>query len=68
KLEIKGFRASSIHGDLNQRQRELCIRQLKDSVIDVVVATDVAARGIDVPRVTHVVNYDIPYDGESYIH
>lgn len=68
KLEIKGYRTSSIHGDLNQRQRELCIRQLKDSVIDVVVATDVAARGIDVPRISHVVNYDIPYDGESYIH
>ena len=68
KLEIKGYRTSSIHGDLNQRQRELCIRQLKDGVVDVVVATDVAARGIDVPRITHVVNYDVPYDGESYIH
>ncbi len=68
KLEMKGYRASSIHGDLNQRQRELCIRQLKDAVIDVVVATDVAARGIDVSRITHVVNYDVPYDGESYIH
>ena len=67
-LEVKGYRASSIHGDLNQRQRELCIRQLKDGVIDVVVATDVAARGIDVARITHVVNYDVPYDGESYIH
>lgn len=68
KLETRGYRASAIHGDLNQRQRELCIRQLKESVIDVVVATDVAARGIDVPRVSHVINYDIPYDGESYIH
>lgn len=68
KLETRGYRASAIHGDLNQRQRELCIRQLKESVIDVVVATDVAARGIDVPRISHVVNYDIPYDGESYIH
>ena len=67
-LEAKGYRAAAIHGDLNQRQRELCIRQLRESVIDVVVATDVAARGIDVARITHVVNYDVPYDGESYVH
>lgn len=67
-LEMEGYRAAAIHGDLNQRQRELCIRQLKDGIIDIMVATDVAARGIDVSRITHVVNYDVPYDGESYIH
>ncbi|HGG61253.1 MAG TPA: DEAD/DEAH box helicase [Gammaproteobacteria bacterium] len=68
KLEARGYRCAAIHGDLNQRQRELCLRQMKDSVIDVLVATDVAARGIDVSRISHVINYDIPYDGESYIH
>ncbi len=67
-LEARNYRCAAIHGDLNQRQRELCLRQMKESVIDVLVATDVAARGIDVSRISHVINYDIPHDGESYIH
>ncbi len=68
KMQTRGYRCAAIHGELSQRQRELCLQQLKASVIDVLIATDVAARGIDIQRITHVINYDIPTDGESYIH
>ena len=68
KLEARGYRASAINGDMAQRQREQMISQLKDGRIDILVATDVAARGIDVARVSHVINYDIPYDSEAYTH
>ena len=53
---------------MEQRQREQMVAQLKDGKIDILVATDVAARGLDVERITHVVNYDIPYDSETYVH
>lgn len=68
KLEARGYSSAALNGDINQKQREITIEQLKKGRIDVVVATDVAARGIDVPRVTHVVNYDIPHDNEAYVH
>jgi len=68
KLEARGHRASAINGDMSQQLRERTIEHLKSSKIDIVVATDVAARGIDVARVSHVINYDIPYDTEAYVH
>ncbi|MBS1209378.1 MAG: ATP-dependent helicase [Proteobacteria bacterium] len=68
KLEARGYAAAAINGDMTQGLRERVIEQLKSSTLDILVATDVAARGIDVPRVTHVINYDIPYDTEAYVH
>ncbi|PNS07761.1 DEAD/DEAH box helicase [Solilutibacter silvestris] len=68
KLSARGFRAAAINGDVEQKMRERTIQRLKDGQIDVLVATDVAARGLDVDRISHVVNYDIPYDTESYVH
>jgi ATP-dependent RNA helicase DeaD len=68
KLEARGFSASAINGDMSQALRERAIENLKSGKLDILVATDVAARGLDVDRITHVVNYDIPYDTESYIH
>lgn len=67
-LEAKGYKAAALNGDIAQNQRERVIESLKDGRLDIVVATDVAARGIDVPRITHVVNVDMPYDPESYVH
>ena len=68
KLEARGFAAAALNGDILQAQRERTIAALKSGKIDIVVATDVAARGIDVERITHVVNFDVPYDSESYVH
>ncbi|MCY7354560.1 MAG: DEAD/DEAH box helicase [Lysobacter sp.] len=68
KLQARGLRVAAINGDIQQAQRERTIQQLKDGSIDVLVATDVAARGLDVERISHVLNYDIPYDTESYVH
>src|SRR5699024_9873858 len=68
KLQARGFTAAAIHGDVAQQQRERLIRQLRDGRLDILVATDVAARGLDVERISHVLNYDIPYDTESYVH
>lgn len=68
KLEARGFAAAPLNGDLSQSRREKTIDQLKSEKINIIVATDVAARGLDVDRISHVVNYDIPYDTESYIH
>ncbi len=68
KLEARGYSASAINGDMTQALRERTITQLKKKQIDILVATDVAARGIDVERISHVINYDIPYDTESYVH
>ncbi|MCD9046975.1 DEAD/DEAH box helicase [Luteimonas sp. MHLX1A] len=68
KLAARGLAAAAINGDIEQKQRERIIQQLKDGRIDVLVATDVAARGLDVERISHVLNYDIPYDTESYVH
>ncbi len=67
-LNKKGYRAIAINGDIAQAQRERAIEQLKQGVFQILVATDVAARGLDVPRVTHVINYDLPFDTEAYIH
>ena len=68
KLNARGYSAAALNGDLNQQMRERVIEQLKSGALDIVIATDVAARGIDVPRISHVVNYDIPYDTEAYVH
>ncbi len=68
KLEARGFSAAAINGDVQQAVRERTIGKLKDGSIDILVATDVAARGLDVERISHVVNFDIPVDTESYVH
>ncbi|MBH0775835.1 DEAD/DEAH box helicase [Nocardia bovistercoris] len=68
KLRARGFSAAAINGDIAQNQRERTIGQLKSGTLDILVATDVAARGLDVDRISHVVNYDIPHDTESYVH
>ncbi|WCZ32295.1 DEAD/DEAH box helicase [Corynebacterium massiliense] len=68
KLSDRGFNAAAINGDIAQNQRERTVDQLKDGRLDILVATDVAARGLDVERITHVINYDIPRDTESYVH
>ncbi|MFE7799920.1 DEAD/DEAH box helicase [Nocardia sp. NPDC057440] len=68
KLRSRGFSAAAINGDIAQNQRERTIGQLKSGALDILVATDVAARGLDVERISHVVNYDIPHDTESYVH
>lgn len=68
KLEARGFSCAALNGDIPQNQREKVVENLRSGELDIVVATDVAARGLDVQRVSHVINYDIPYDTESYIH
>jgi ATP-dependent RNA helicase DeaD len=68
KLQARGFAATAINGDMQQAQRERTIEQLKNGKIDILVATDVAARGLDVERISHVINYDVPSDPESYTH
>ena len=68
KLEARGFAAAPLNGDILQAQRERTVAALKAGKIDIVVATDVAARGLDVERITHVINFDVPYDSESYVH
>jgi ATP-dependent RNA helicase DeaD len=68
RLKARGFSAAAINGDIPQAQRERTIAALKDGSIDVLIATDVAARGLDVERISHVLNYDIPHDTESYVH
>ncbi|MBU3687636.1 MAG: DEAD/DEAH box helicase [Mycobacteriaceae bacterium] len=68
KLRARGFSAAAINGDIPQAVRERTIAALRDGSIDILVATDVAARGLDVERISHVLNYDIPHDPESYVH
>lgn len=68
KLESRGFSCAPLNGDMTQALREKTVDQLKSGALDIVVATDVAARGLDVKRISHVVNYDIPYDTEAYVH
>jgi ATP-dependent RNA helicase DeaD len=68
KLKSRGFRAAAINGDIPQQQRERTVENLREGKIDILVATDVAARGLDVERISHVVNFDIPHDTESYVH
>lgn len=67
-LQRHGYRAAALNGDLDQGQREQVVAQLKSGRIDILIATDVVARGLDVPRITLVVNYDIPFDAETYVH
>ena len=68
KLEARGYASTPLNGDIKQNQRERTIEQLKKGKLDILVATDVAARGLDVERISHVVNYDIPHDTEGYVH
>jgi len=68
RLEARGYAAAAMNGDMAQNHREQMVDRLKKGSLDILVATDVAARGLDVDRISHVVNYDIPYDAEAYIH
>lgn len=68
KLEARGYAVAALNGDLTQPLRERVIEQLKQGRLDIIVATDVAARGLDVSRITHVINFDVPYDTEAYVH
>ena len=68
KLSARGYSVAALNGDIPQKQREQTVENLKNGKLDIVVATDVAARGLDVQRISHVINYDIPSDVESYIH
>ena len=68
KLEARGYATMALNGDIQQSQRERIVNQFKNGKMDILVATDVAARGLDVQRISHVINYDIPYDTEAYVH
>ena len=68
KLEARGYSCAALNGDIQQKQRERTVEQLKKGKLDILIATDVAARGLDVQRISHVVNYDVPYDTETYVH
>lgn len=68
KLQARGFSAEALNGDMVQKQRERLVTKLKRGHIDILIGTDVVARGLDVERISHVINYDIPYDTESYVH
>jgi len=68
KLEARGYAAAAMNGDMAQAHREQTVERLKRGTLDILVATDVAARGLDVDRISHVINYDVPYDTEAYIH
>jgi ATP-dependent RNA helicase DeaD len=67
-LQARGYAADALHGDMTQQSREMVIRKLRKSTVDIVVATDVAARGIDIENISHVINYDLPSDVEYYVH
>lgn len=67
-LQLHGYNAEPIHGDMNQAERERALRRFREGLADLLVATDVAARGLDIESVTHVINYDVPWDAEQYIH
>jgi ATP-dependent RNA helicase DeaD len=68
KLDARGYAVAALNGDIPQAQRERSVEQLKRGKLDIIVATDVAARGLDVPRISHVINYDVPTDNETYVH
>ncbi len=68
KLNARGYAASALNGDMNQAQREKTVNKLKKGSLDILIGTDIVARGLDIDRITHVINYDIPYDTESYVH
>ena len=67
-LQMRGYGAEALHGDMNQSERERVLRRFRDDQADMLIATDVAARGLDIDTVTHVINFDIPFDVEQYIH
>ncbi|MCK9909510.1 C-terminal helicase domain-containing protein, partial [Microbacteriaceae bacterium K1510] len=67
-LQARGYLADGLHGDLSQAQRDKVMNAFREGTIELLIATDVAARGIDVSNVSHVINYDIPQDPESYVH
>jgi len=67
-LDARGYMAGGLHGDMNQAQRQRVMKKFRDNKLDILIATDVAARGIDIDDISHVVNYDIPQDHESYVH
>ncbi|WP_223787597.1 DEAD/DEAH box helicase [Marinicella meishanensis] len=68
KLQARGFAAEALNGDMVQKQRERLVSKLKSGATDILIGTDVVARGLDVDRISHVINYDVPYDTESYVH
>jgi len=68
KLEARGYAAAPLNGDITQQMREQTVERLKNGQLDIIIGTDVVARGLDVPRISHVINYDIPYDTEAYVH
>jgi ATP-dependent RNA helicase DeaD len=68
RLQARGYAAEAMHGDMSQQSREVVIRRLREGQVEIVIATDVAARGLDVERITHVINHDVPFDAESYVH
>jgi len=68
RLQARGHAAAALSGEMGQAEREKTVEKLKNGQLDIIVATDVAARGLDVPRISHVINYDIPYDTEAYVH
>eukprot|EP01155_Anaeramoeba_flamelloides_P025634 Anaeramoba_flamelloidesa814411_111.p1 GENE.a814411_111~~a814411_111.p1 ORF type:complete len:433 (-),score=35.06 a814411_111:181-1479(-) len=68
KLSARGYAACGLNGDMNQAQREKTVNRLKKGQLDILIGTDIVARGLDIDRITHVINYDIPYDTESYVH
>ena len=68
RLQARGYAAEAMHGDMTQQAREIVIRRLREGQVEIVIATDVAARGLDVERITHVINHDVPFDAESYVH
>ncbi|MDQ6977036.1 MAG: helicase-related protein, partial [Ghiorsea sp.] len=68
KLQARGYSAAALNGDIAQNQREQIVSKLKKGQIDILIGTDVVARGLDVERISHVINYDVPHDTESYVH
>ena len=68
RLQARGYSAEAMHGDMTQQAREATVRRLRGGQVEIVVATDVAARGLDVERISHVINYDMPQDAETYVH
>ncbi len=68
RLNARGYSAAALNGDIAQKQREITVNKYKKGTLDILIATDVAARGLDVTRISHVINYDIPYDAETYTH
>jgi ATP-dependent RNA helicase DeaD len=67
-LDRRGVRVGALHGDMDQRRRDRVVERFRDGDLDVLIATNVAARGLDIPEITHVVNFDVPQNAEEYVH